>query len=167
MTPTDDFDDGPDLERPDPDDPLTVILRPAAGHLAPPPGHYEEIRRGASRRRLLRTAAGVGATCAVAALAVLLPLRPATPDTPARPVVPLGPAPAVSPSTRPDPSASPVPSLAPDASASDRPDTPTPSKASRTSHPREAEDATSAVDTARPTRAEAPSSVPSAASTRR
>ena len=57
--------DGPDLE---PDDPLAVILRPASGYLAPPPGGYEAIRRDASRRRVLRAAAGVGLSCVAAAL---------------------------------------------------------------------------------------------------
>ncbi|MEU1520042.1 hypothetical protein ABZ490_49370 [Streptomyces sp. NPDC005811] len=169
ITPADDFDDGPDLDRPDPDDPLTVILRPAAGHLAPPPGRYEQIRRGASRRRLLRTAAGVGATCAVAALAVLLPLRLTAHDAPARPTVPLAPPPASSPSTGPDRSASAVPSAVPDTSTTQRPDTPTPlpTKASRTTDPREASDSPSAADPRRSTTAEAPSGVPSASSTRR
>ncbi|WP_330348246.1 hypothetical protein [Streptomyces sp. NBC_00582] len=168
ITPADDFDDGPDLDRPEPDDPLTVILRPPAGHLAPPPGRYEEIRRGASRRRLLRTAAGVGATCAVAALAVLLPLRPTTHEPPARPTVPLAPAPASSPSTGPDPSADAVPSAVPEASAAERRGTPTPSKASRASEDARASDApTSASDVERSTTPRAPSSAPSASSTRR
>ncbi|WP_327185320.1 hypothetical protein [Streptomyces sp. NBC_01334] len=104
ITPTDDFDDGPDL---DPDDPLTVILGPVPGHLGPPPGRYEEIRRGAVRRRLLRTAAGVGATCGIAALAVLLPLHLTASDAPTRPVVPLAPPSVSGPSTVPPPS--PVP----------------------------------------------------------
>ncbi|MDR6977647.1 hypothetical protein J2X68_004366 [Streptomyces sp. 3330] len=111
ITPTDDFDDGPDL---DPDDPLTVILRPVPGHLGPPPGRYEAIRRGAVRRRLLRTAAGVGAACGIAALAVLLPLRLTASDAPARPVVPLAPPTVSRPSTPPPPSPSPAP-------ATDRP----------------------------------------------
>ncbi|MFE6823944.1 hypothetical protein [Streptomyces sp. NPDC057690] len=110
IAPTDDFDDGPDL---DPDDPLTVILGPVPGHLGPPPGRYEEIRRGAVRRRLLRTAAGVGATCGIAALAVLLPLHLTASDAPPRPAVPLAPPsvsgpPAVPPSSL-RPSPSPVP----------------------------------------------------------
>jgi hypothetical protein len=107
ITPDDDFGHGPDL---DPDDPLTVILRPTPGHLVPPPGRYEEIRRGASRRRLLRTAAGAGVTCAVAALAVLVPLRLTAHEAPARPTVPLAPPPVSSPSTLPaDPPASDAP----------------------------------------------------------
>ncbi|WP_460069999.1 hypothetical protein [Streptomyces sp. YKOK-I1] len=168
ITPADDFDDGPDLDRPDPDDPLTVILRPAAGRLAPPPGRYEEIRRGASRRRLLRTAAGVGATCAVAALAVLLPLRLTAHDAPARPTVPLAPPPASSPSTGPDPSPSAVPSVVPETSAAEQRGTPTPSKATRASEDtRVSEAPTSAPDAERSTTAEAPSSAPSASSTRR
>ncbi|MDX2766367.1 hypothetical protein [Streptomyces europaeiscabiei] len=40
-------DEGPDFE---PDDPLTVILRPPADRLGPPPGRYETIRRTAVRR---------------------------------------------------------------------------------------------------------------------
>ncbi|MFD9320281.1 hypothetical protein ACFWDQ_21860 [Streptomyces sp. NPDC060053] len=104
ITPADDFDDGPHL---DPDDPLTVILGPVPGHLGPPPGRYEEIRRGAIRRRLLRTAAGVGATCGIAALAVLLPLRLTASDAPARPAVPLAPPSVSGPSTVPPPSPSP------------------------------------------------------------
>ncbi|MFF3939873.1 hypothetical protein [Streptomyces phaeofaciens] len=105
ITPADDFDDGPDL---DPDDPLTVVLRPpSAGHLAPPPGRYEEIRRGASRRRVLRAAAGVGTTCAIAALALLLPLRLTAEEGPGPLAPPLAPPPATSPSTVPDPSATP------------------------------------------------------------
>ncbi|MFF3848444.1 hypothetical protein [Streptomyces sp. NPDC002328] len=95
ITPADDFDDGP---RDAPDDPLAVIMRPAAGHLAPPPGRYEEIRRGAARRRVLRAVAGVGATCAVAA-AVVLPLRLSASQDPVAPVGPLAPPPASSPAT--------------------------------------------------------------------
>ncbi|GAB7104776.1 hypothetical protein JCM4814A_30900 [Streptomyces phaeofaciens JCM 4814] len=107
ITPADDFDDGPDL---DPDDPLTVVLRPpSAGRLAPPPGRYEEIRRGASRRRVLRAAAGVGTTCAIAALALLLPLRLTAEEGPGPLTPPLAPPPATSPSTVPDPSATPAP----------------------------------------------------------
>ncbi|MFJ1812218.1 MULTISPECIES: hypothetical protein [unclassified Streptomyces] len=106
ITPADDFDDGPDL---DPDDPLAVILRPASGHLGPPPGRYEEIRRGAVRRRLLRTAAGAGAACGIAALAVLLPLRLTASDGPARPTVPLAPPSVSGPSTVPPSLPSPVP----------------------------------------------------------
>ncbi|MFI7503003.1 hypothetical protein ACIBVL_31915 [Streptomyces sp. NPDC049687] len=88
ITPADDFDDGAESAELDPEDPLTVILRPAHGHLAPPPGRYAEVRRGAARRRLLRTAAGAGVACAVAALAVLLP---GTHGGPATPTVPLAP----------------------------------------------------------------------------
>ncbi|MER5197023.1 hypothetical protein ACWD3J_28075 [Streptomyces sp. NPDC002755] len=135
ITPTDDFDDGPDL---DPDDPLTVILGPVPGHLGPPPGRYEEIRRGAVRRRLLRTAAGVGAACGIAVFAVLLPLRLTASDAPARPVVPLAPPSVSGPSAVPSPSSSPVP-------ATDRPTegAPTPAADPRPS--------TAPVDTAVPT----------------
>ncbi|MDX2828369.1 hypothetical protein PV416_46835, partial [Streptomyces ipomoeae] len=61
-------DDGPEFEA---DDPLAVLLRPPADHLGPPPGRYEAIRRTASRRRLLRAAAGAATACAVAALVAL------------------------------------------------------------------------------------------------
>ncbi|WP_329177425.1 hypothetical protein [Streptomyces sp. NBC_01477] len=88
-------DDGQDF---DPDDPLTVILRPTPDHLGLPPGRYERIRRGAARRRMLRVAVGVGLSCAVAAL-VAVPLRLAGHESPASPVVPLGPPPLSSPST--------------------------------------------------------------------
>ncbi|MEU8653948.1 hypothetical protein [Streptomyces sp. NPDC048737] len=111
ITHADDADDGTR----DPDDPLTVILRPPSGHLAPPPGHYEAVRRGAVRRRLLRTAVGVGATCAVATL-VVLPLRSGGPDgpaVPAVPAVPMAPPPASSPSAVPTPSPSLVPTPGP------------------------------------------------------
>ncbi|MFJ8110788.1 hypothetical protein [Streptomyces sp. NPDC096132] len=176
ITPADDFDDGPDLDRPDPDDPLTVILRPAQGRLAPPPGRFEEIRRGAVRRRVLRTAAGVGATCAVAALAVLLPLRLTAQESPARPTVPLAPPPVsgspstgTDASTGPDPSTVPSPSTAQDQSATPAPSMPTPSKDSGTPGVRDATDSPSAVpDSVRSsTTAGAPSEAPSASSPRR
>ncbi|MDX3646477.1 hypothetical protein P1P70_45370, partial [Streptomyces sp. MB09-02B] len=61
-------DEGPDFE---PDDPLTVLLRPPADRLGPPPGRYETIRRTAARRRLVRAAAGAAAACATVALIVL------------------------------------------------------------------------------------------------
>ncbi|MEU5339620.1 MULTISPECIES: hypothetical protein [unclassified Streptomyces] len=93
--------DGPDLE---PDDPLAVILRPASGYLAPPPGGYEAIRRDASRRRVLRAAAGVGLSCVAAAL-IALPFRLAASDAPASPSVPMAPPPASS--------SSPPPTLSP------------------------------------------------------
>jgi len=109
-------DEGPDF---DPDDPLTVLLRPPAEHLGAPPGHFEAIRRGAARRRLLRAAAGVGATCAVAFL-VTLPFRMSASEGPATPSVPLAPIPATSaPTTSPPPSRAPSspPSPSPSASA--------------------------------------------------
>ncbi|MFF8194579.1 hypothetical protein ACF05L_27790 [Streptomyces bobili] len=106
ITHADDAGDGTDRA---PDDPLTVILRPPSGHLAPPPGHFEAVRRGAVRRRLLRTAVGVGVTCAVATLAVL-PLRLGGSEAPTVPTVPMAPPPASSPSAVPTPSASAVPS---------------------------------------------------------
>ncbi|MFC4032377.1 hypothetical protein ACFO3J_12900 [Streptomyces polygonati] len=86
-------DDGPDFE---PDDPLAVILRPADDYFGAPPGRYEAIRRGALRRRLLRVAAGVGLSCAVAAL-VALPLHLTTDRAPASPAAPPAPPPASSP----------------------------------------------------------------------
>ncbi|GAA0925074.1 MULTISPECIES: hypothetical protein [Streptomyces violaceusniger group] len=132
MTPR--FEDGPEHNGPEPehigperepDDPLAVILRPPSDYLGPPPGRYEAIRRAATRRKLLRTAAGVGASCAVAAL-LALPLRAAAPEPPARPTVPLAPPPATGRTTPPLPSASggpsdsPIPS-APSESAGQRP----------------------------------------------
>ncbi|MFI5822516.1 hypothetical protein ACIA8I_25965 [Streptomyces rishiriensis] len=127
ITPADDFDDGPDL---DPDDPLTVILRPPTGHLGPPPGRYEEIRRGAVRRRTLRTAAGVGAACAVTVFAVLLPLRLTASDAPVRPTTPLAPPPVTG-----GPSTGPVPG-------------PSGSPPERAERPTRGADTTSAPDTA-------------------
>ncbi|MCQ8190464.1 hypothetical protein NP777_19735 [Streptomyces sp. RCU064] len=100
---------GPERE---PDDPLAVILRPPSDHLGPPPGRYEAIRRAAARRRLLRAAAGVGVSCAVAAL-IALPLRATAPEPPARPTVPLAPPPAPGRTTPPLPSASGGPSVSP------------------------------------------------------
>ncbi|MFD5897812.1 hypothetical protein [Streptomyces sp. NPDC060366] len=83
-------DDGPEFE---PDDPLAVLLRPTSDRLVPPPHRYEAIRRSAARRRVLRTAAGVGLSCAAAAL-VALPLHLATTSgAPAAPTVPLAPPP--------------------------------------------------------------------------
>lgn len=113
-------DEGPDF---DPDDPLTVLLRPPAEHLGAPPGHFEAVRRGAARRRLLRAAAGVGATCAVAFL-VTLPFRMSASEGPATPSVPLAPPPATSaPTTSPPPSRAPssLPSPSPSASAAPEP----------------------------------------------
>ncbi|MFG2937404.1 hypothetical protein [Streptomyces sp. NPDC048282] len=111
------FDDEPDFDAPD--DPLAVLLRPPAAHLGPPQGRYEEIRRAAGRRRLIRTAVGAGATCAVAAF-VALSLHLTAPAAAPSPRVPLAP-PAVSP-TAPAPSrppASPAPdTLAPSPSPS-------------------------------------------------
>ncbi|AGP53381.1 hypothetical protein [Streptomyces rapamycinicus] len=125
MTPR--CDDGPEHIGPErePDDPLAVILRPPSDYLGPPPGRYEAVRRAAVRRKLLRTAAGVGVSCAVAAL-IALPLRAAAPEPPARPTVPLAPPPATGRTTPPlpsdsgGPSASPSP-LAPSESAVQRP----------------------------------------------
>ncbi|WP_406173972.1 hypothetical protein [Streptomyces sp. NBC_00996] len=143
-------DDGPDFE---PDDPLAVILRPSSDYLGPPAGRYEAIRRGAARRRLLRTAVGVGLSCAVAAL-VALPLRLATTsEAPASPTVPLAPPPASSPSVAPTP-ASPEP-VSPRPGSGTRSTTPRPSATTRTDSPG------TPTSTAVPTRA--PSATPTPA----
>ncbi|MGW3449452.1 hypothetical protein [Streptomyces sp. NPDC001076] len=99
------FDDEPEFDGPD--DPLTVILRPPAAHLGPPPGRYEEIRRAASRRRTVRAAAGAGVTCAVA-VCVALSLHLTAPAAPHSPQVPLAP-PIVSPTAPHHASGSPAP----------------------------------------------------------
>ncbi|MFJ8487174.1 hypothetical protein ACIRBZ_02130 [Streptomyces sp. NPDC094038] len=99
------LDDEPGFDGPD--DPLAVILRPPAAHLGPPPGRYAEIRRAASRRRLVRTAAGAGVTCAVAAC-VALSLHLTAPAAPASPQVPLAP-PAATPTAPHRSSGSPTP----------------------------------------------------------
>lgn len=129
-------DDGPDF---DPDDPLAVILRPSDEYLGPPVGRYEAIRRRASRRRLLRTSAGVGVglACAVGVL-VALPFRATVSDAPTSPTVPLAPPHASSgPSTTPapTPSASPVPESLPPTFAPAEPSAPTPTPASSTAVP--------------------------------
>ncbi|MFF7360086.1 hypothetical protein [Streptomyces sp. NPDC008125] len=77
------------------DDPLAVILRPGHDRLAPPPGRYEELRRGAAGRRYRRGAAVLGMACAVAGLAVLpfrLAAGPGVPAMPASPAAPAAPA---------------------------------------------------------------------------
>ncbi|MFJ8142192.1 hypothetical protein [Streptomyces sp. NPDC096013] len=102
------FDEGDEGRDIDPDDPLTVILRPSSDYLGPPPGRYETIRRGAHRRRLLRATIGAGATCAVIVLAAL-PFRLAHHDTPTTPTVPLAPPPA---SSSPSPTPTPAQSAA-------------------------------------------------------
>ncbi|WP_228456664.1 hypothetical protein [Streptomyces durbertensis] len=76
------FDDDAAGAGPAADDPLAVVLRPPSAYLAPPPGRYAEIRRAASRRRVLRTATGVGAACLAAAL-VAVPLYLVRPVAPA------------------------------------------------------------------------------------
>ncbi|GED89072.1 hypothetical protein [Streptomyces sp. 6-11-2] len=93
------FDNDPEFA---PDDPLTVLLRPPAGRLGPPPGRYEAIRRAAARRKLLRATAGAALTCAVAAI-VVLPLHPSAPSAPVTPTVPLAPPPPPPASTAPAP----------------------------------------------------------------
>lgn len=72
------------------DDPFLVILRPSPGYLAAPPGHYEKIRRTASRRRLARAAAGAALALAAAGL-LALPFRHPAPEGPAAPTVPMAP----------------------------------------------------------------------------
>ncbi|MFG2375833.1 hypothetical protein ACGFY9_30720 [Streptomyces sp. NPDC048504] len=147
----DEGDEGPDI---DPDDPLTVILRPSSEYLGPPPGRYESIRRGANRRRLLRATVGAGATCAVIVLAAL-PFRLAHHDSPTTPTVPLAPPPASSAPAAP-PSQDPSATKAPTPRASASPSSPADSrKPSRT-----------LVPTMEPSRAptataSAPSSAPS------
>ncbi|MET9964529.1 hypothetical protein ABZZ80_01020 [Streptomyces sp. NPDC006356] len=118
------FDDEADDPELAPDDPLAVILAPPSDYLAPPPGSYDTIRRRANRRRLVRTAIGAGATCAVALL-VALPLHLATPDGSRTPAPPLAP-PRMTDRTTPSPSPSPPsPSETPSPSAS-RPRTASP-----------------------------------------
>ncbi|MFJ6083154.1 hypothetical protein ACIQI8_17330 [Streptomyces sp. NPDC092369] len=90
-------DDGPDF---DPEDELTVLLRPSTEYLGPPTGRYEAIRRGAARRKLAKAAVGAALTCGVAAL-VVLPLRLTATDSPSVPTLPQAPPPASSPSTGP------------------------------------------------------------------
>ncbi|MFI6468269.1 hypothetical protein [Streptomyces sp. NPDC050528] len=125
------FDEGDESPDIDPDDPLTVILRPSsAEYLGPPPGRYESIRRGANRRRLLRATVGAGATCAVIVLAAL-PFRLAHHDSPTTPTVPLAPPPASSAPTTPpspDPSATQVPTPRASASRSSSADARNPSR---------------------------------------
>ncbi|RPF36642.1 hypothetical protein [Streptomyces sp. TLI_185] len=143
-------DEGPDF---DPDDPLAVLLRPPAEYLGAPPGRYEEIRRGASRRRLLRAAAGAALTCGVAAL-VVLPLHLTASDGPASPAVPLAPPPASSPSTLPPSTTAPAPvTPAPSASPSTIPDRP--------SAPRTAERSASSVPTVAQSAARIGGAIPS------
>ncbi|MDI5962028.1 hypothetical protein [Streptantibioticus silvisoli] len=76
----------------DHDDELTVLLGPGTGHLMPPPGTFERVRRTAARRRSLRAAAAAGIGLAFAA-AVALPLTltlngPAAPPDPVPPAAP-------------------------------------------------------------------------------
>lgn len=98
-------DEGPEFA---PDDPLAVLLRPSGDHLGPPPGRFEEIRRAAARRRLVRAAAGAGLACG-AALLIALPLQQTAPEGPASPTVPLAPPPVSSTSPTPPPTTPPSP----------------------------------------------------------
>ncbi|MFG1805049.1 hypothetical protein [Streptomyces sp. NPDC049040] len=95
----------------DPDDPLTILLRPTPEYAGAPAGRYQAIRRKAARRRLLRTAAGVGVSCAVAAIVTLpLLLKSAQdPASPASPAAPAAPPTATGPVDVPRPWASPAP----------------------------------------------------------
>lgn len=136
------FDEGDEGQDIDPDDPLTVILRPSsAEYLGPPAGRYESIRRGANRRRLLRATLGAGATCAVIVLAAL-PFRLSHHDSPTTPTVPLAPPPA---------SSAPPASPSPDQSA-----TQAPSPAASPSSP---------ADARNPSRTQVPTTEPSRAPT--
>ncbi|EGX60867.1 hypothetical protein SZN_05417 [Streptomyces zinciresistens K42] len=132
-----------DLNGPEfgPDDPLAVVLRPAPEHLAAPPGRYEAVRRRAARRRLARTAAGAGVTCAVALL-VALPLVTRSPDGATTPAPPLAPPPASGPVTSPDPAPPERRSAPPRPTEASEPPVPTPSRP--TVNPRQ--------DTVRPAR---------------
>ncbi|GAA5038484.1 hypothetical protein [Streptomyces siamensis] len=155
------FDDGPESG---PDDPLAAVLRPPAEFLGPPAGRYEAVRRAAARRRLLRAAAGLGVSCAVAAL-VALPLHLAGPSAPASPTVPLAPPPAdgrtvpPAPSPTPTPSASPVPSR-PTGSVTSRP-----TRSRQTGGSRASDDRVVPTPDASATPTVAPSAVRSGAST--
>ncbi|SFG14902.1 hypothetical protein [Streptomyces mirabilis] len=149
-------DEGPDFE---PDDPLAVILRPASDYLGPPPGHYEAIRRGAARRRLLRTAVGVGSVCAVAAL-VALPIGLSTSQAPASPTVPLAPPSEGRPSSvPPSPSASPAPA---DPSRTPESRTAGPTPGNRTASPTQAARTAGRATTRPAVPTPAPSSTPTA-----
>ncbi|WP_431965342.1 hypothetical protein [Actinacidiphila sp. bgisy160] len=106
ITPIEDPDEERDLE-------LSALLRPGTVLLGPPPGRFREVRRAATRRKLLRAAAGAGASLAVAAVvAVPLHLMSAAPGQgpavgPAVPAVSVPPA--ADPPPSPRPSTSPVP----------------------------------------------------------
>ncbi|MEW2119686.1 hypothetical protein AB0945_31795 [Streptomyces sp. NPDC005474] len=132
MTTRFDEEDDPDLGPPgpdhDPDDPLLILLAPTTtpAYLGAPPGRYEEIRRTATRRRRVRTAAGVGMACVVAAL-IALPLTLTTSQTPRSPTVPQAPPVSTIPPTPPT-----DPTLAPTTPppATPRPSTPAPQRPS-------------------------------------
>jgi hypothetical protein len=111
ITHVDDPDEGRDGRR---DDDLVALLRPGGVLLAPQPGAFESIRRGAARRRRRRAAAGGTLVLAVAAaIAAPLYLTGVPPRT--TPRVPLAP-PSLSstPATTPTPS-SPGPTQRPSA----------------------------------------------------
>ncbi|MGW1214792.1 hypothetical protein ACWD5F_34735 [Streptomyces sp. NPDC002499] len=115
-------DDGPDF---DPEDELTVLLRPSTEYLGPPTGRYEAIRRGAARRKLYKAAVGAALTCGVAAL-VVLPLRLTATDSPSAPVLPQAPPPASSPSSSPSNGPPADPTTGPDRTQAPMSATPTP-----------------------------------------
>ncbi|MGW7822040.1 hypothetical protein ACWGLF_28860 [Streptomyces puniciscabiei] len=139
------LDDGEEYHELAPDDPLAVILRPTSDHLGAPPGRYEAIRRAATRRRLLRAAAGVGASCALAALLAL----PLTAHRPHPSTVPLAPPPATGPTTPAAASATPTPSASP-----------TPTAPPRTAGPRATRSSGNGSPTITPGNSVTPTSVP-------
>ena len=85
IEPPDDGSDGSDDE-------LAVLLRPGAFVLAPPPGAFRQIRRRASRRRLVRAVATAGAGAAMTATAITIALwPPGTGSGPTQEIPPLAP----------------------------------------------------------------------------
>ena len=119
-----------------PDDPLLVLLGPTPTYLGAPPGRYEEIRRTATRRRRVRTAAGVGMACVVAAL-VALPLNLTTGESPRSPTIPMAPPVSTVPATPPPSDATTDPSTDPTPLPS-TPESPEPSTAVPSDEPSEA-----------------------------
>ncbi|MEU1318730.1 hypothetical protein [Streptomyces tibetensis] len=141
-----------------PDDPLAVILRPSSpDYLGAPAGQYEAIRRRATRRRLLRGAAGAGLCCVAAAL-IALPLRHTASERLPTPTIPMAP-----PTTRPAPTtgpASPTPVPSPSASGA-RPSSPG-TLAPRTTNPGTPapEEATGRAEPSRRAPSATPTSIP-------
>ncbi|WP_194899474.1 hypothetical protein, partial [Catenulispora pinisilvae] len=89
----DDANEGIDGDAIDGDDELTVLLRPGVHLLAPPPGSFQQIRRRAARRRLIRaaTTAGVGVGTAMAIAVVTVAVWPSGNTLGPTPVAPHGP----------------------------------------------------------------------------